>query len=74
MLRDISKRNQSIDLGRDRLKQEFYTPLASILTQLEGILEFVAEKALHKLIMQVVFQINLLLSRVSDLIDLKLLD
>ena len=74
MLRDINKKAQSIDLGRDRLKQEVYTPLASILNQLEGILEFVAEKALLKLIMQVVFQINLLLSRVSDFIDLKLLD
>ena len=74
MLRDINKKAHSIDLGRDRLKQEVYTPLASILNQLEGILEFVAEKALLKLIMQVVFQINLLLSRVSDFIDLKLLD
>ena len=74
MLRDINKKAQSIDLGRDRLKQEVYTPLASILNQLEGIVEFVAEKALLKLIMQVVFQINLLLSRVSDFIDLKLLD
>ena len=71
MLRNIKKKNQLIDLGRDRLKQEFYTPLASILNQLEGMLEFVAEKALLKLIMQVVFQINLLQSRVSDLIDLK---
>ena len=56
------------------MKHDFKAPLLSMLSLLENLLDSLTDKAMRRIVSLVIFQINIQLCRVGNILDLKLLE
>ena len=73
----VKSRHDQIETSQLIVSHEFRTPLSTSLMFLEGILtnkETAVAKEVRQVIILVISQINLLLSLVNDMLDMKLID
>lgn len=67
-------RNQSLQSFTSTISHEFRTPLSTSLMFLEQILADVLNETARRMIMLIMSQLNLLLSLVNDVLDIKMIE